>query len=305
MSYVINVAIVSCSNALKSAVFGLEEMFLLANRMTNDLGNDVVFQPKIISQTELASSRFHVIILPPSVNVPSEEQQTAIGSSLRQQYQSGAVITAACAGVFLLAASGLAGNREVTTHWALAEIFKRQFPTTKLNTNKIVINHQDVMTAGGMMSWVDLGFEIIAKYTSSQVVRQLGKTLVVDTAPRKQSFYQQFVPDKSHGDEAILNIQQYINLRYHEPLEVRALAQYANMTERTMQRRFLKATGYSPNQYLQRLRIQKVCELLESTQSAFESIVYQVGYTDISACRKVFIKVMGLTPREFRQRFSK
>ncbi|MEH6449441.1 MAG: helix-turn-helix domain-containing protein [Oleispira sp.] len=57
------------------------------------------------------------------------------------------------------------------------------------------------------------------------------------------------------------------------------------------------------NEYLQRLRIQKACELLESTKKTFEVIAYDVGYEDVSACRKSFVKIIGLTPKEFRRRF--
>ena len=96
-----------------------------------------------------------------------------------------------------------------------------------------------------------------------------------------------------------------MNVDYPLPISIQALAEQANFTERTMQRRFLKATGYNPNQYLQQLRVQKACDLLESSQHSFEWITNQVGYKDTSACRKVFIKTMGLTPREFRMRFTR
>lgn len=135
------------------------------------------------------------------------------------------------------------------------------------------------------------------------VMHQLGKALVVDTAPREQRFYRQFHPSFSHGDKAIVAIQHAINLSYAQPLSIHQLALSANLTERTMQRRFHKATGLNPNHYLQRVRIQKACDLLESTQHAFEWIASQVGYEDVSACRKVFVKIMGLTPKAFRQRF--
>ncbi|MDF4798460.1 helix-turn-helix domain-containing protein, partial [Vibrio parahaemolyticus] len=217
---------------------------------------------------------------------------------LKAHYSQGTVLSSACAGVFILAATNLIDTREVTTHWALAETFSQAFPSIALDSNKILINHGDIVTAGGMMSWLDLGFELIAKYASPGVVRQLGKTLVIDTAQRAQSYYQQFHPSFSHGDYAIVFIQQIMHQRYAEPLSIKQLAKQANLTERTMQRRFLKATGYNPNQYLQRLRIQSACDLLESTQHSFDSISHQVGYEDTSACRKVFINVIGLTPRE-------
>ncbi len=66
---------------------------------------------------------------------------------------------------------------------------------------------------------------------------------------------------------------------------VASLAKKSHLSERTFARHFIQATGFKANEYLQRLRIQKACELLESTKKTFEVIAYDVGYEDVSACR--------------------
>ena len=301
----ISVGICEYPSALKSAVYGLEEMFLLANRVCREQGMEVLFEPVIIPHDELIEDSFTVVLLPPaSIDDYYLVPEAKLIEWLRKQYSQGAVLSSACAGGFILAATNLLGKREVTTHWALAETFTRMFTEIPLNSNKILVDHGDIITAGGMMSWLDLGFELVSKYSSPRVVRQLGKTLVVDTAQREQSYYQQFKPSFAHGDLVIVSVQQIMHQSYTEQLSIQQLAKLANLTERTMQRRFLKATGYNPNQYLQRLRVQNACDYLESTKRSFEWIANQVGYEDISACRKVFINIVGLTPREFRKRFS-
>lgn len=301
----ISIGICDYPCVLKSAVYGLEEMFMLASQVCRDQGIDIIFEPMIIQHTDLIERRFTVVLLPPALKgdyylTPEDE----FIAWLREQYSQGAVLSSACAGVFILAVTNLIHTREVTTHWALAETFARMFPDISLNSNKILIDHGDIITAGGMMSWLDLGFELIAKYASPRVVQQLGKTLVIDTAHREQRYYQQFKPSFTHGDLAIVSVQQIMHQSYATALSISQLAKQANLTERTMQRRFLKATGYNPNRYLQRVRVQSACDYLESTQYSFEWIANQVGYEDISACRKVFIHIVGLTPREFRKRFS-
>jgi len=301
----ISVGICEYPSALKSAVYGLEEMFLLANRVCREQGMEVLFEPVIIPHDELIEDSFTVVLLPPaSIDDYYLAPEAKLIEWLRKQYFQGAVLSSACAGGFILAATNLLGKREVTTHWALAEAFTRMFTEIPLNSNKILVDHGDIITAGGMMSWLDLGFELVSKYASLRVVRQLGKTLVVDTAQREQSYYQQFKPSLAHGDLVIVSVQQIMHQSHTEQLSIQQLAKLANLTERTMQRRFLKATGYNPNQYLQRLRVQNACDYLESTKRSFEWIANQVGYEDISACRKVFINIVGLTPREFRKRFS-
>ncbi|MBD0786642.1 helix-turn-helix domain-containing protein [Vibrio sp. Y2-5] len=300
----ISIGICEYPSVLKSAVYGLEEMFLLANRVCQEHNIDVQFEPIVIPHTALAANSLTVVVLPPASGGDYYlNPQPEYIKWLQEQYSQGAVLASACAGVFILAQTELISTREVTTHWALAETFSAAFPSIALNSNKILVDHGDIVTAGGMMSWLDLGFELIAKHASPRVVRQLGKTLVIDTAHREQRYYQQFNPSFAHGDIAIVAVQQIMHQNYAKSLSVQQLSKQANLTERTLQRRFLKATGYNPNHYLQRLRVQNACDYLESTSHSFEWIANQVGYEDISACRKVFINIVGLTPREFRKRF--
>jgi transcriptional regulator GlxA family with amidase domain len=91
--------------------------------------------------------------------------------------------------------------------------------------------------------------------------------------------------------------------KFHTRLTVAALANKSHLSDRTVARHFIQAPGFKAKEYLQRLRIQKACELLESTKKTFETIAYDVGYEDVSACRKSFVKIIGLTPKEFRRRF--
>jgi len=293
-------------NALKSAVYGLEEMFLMANNICKEQSVDVIFEPVVFEDTKQLPQTFVVILLPPSLQRNDYvNPKTELIDWLRIQHSQGAILASACAGAFILAATKLVETRAVTTHWGLSDSLRAQFPHIVVNSNEILIDHGDVITAGGMMSWLDLGFELVAKYSSASVMRKLGKQLVVDTAPREQRFYQQFIPSFLHGDQTIVKIQQIMNLDYTKPLSIQTLAGQVNLTVRTMQRRFFKATGYNPNRYLQRLRVQKACDLLESSQHSFEYIASQVGYEDTSACRKIFVKIIGLTPREFRMRFTR
>jgi len=179
----------------------------------------------------------------------------------------------------------------------------KQFPKVQVNSEKILINDGDIITAGGLMSWIDLGLELVAQFTQPAIMRQLGKYLIVDTGPREQSYYQNFNPILDHGDKTILNIQHFIRANFQQALMVAKLAQQCHMTERTFLRHFVTATGFKPNEYIQRLRIQKACDLLETTNLTFEAISLEVGYEDTSACRKAFVKITGLTPKDFKRRF--
>ncbi len=279
----------------------------MASHAAIELGAECRFDADIIDWQEdvIRAGDFTVVILPPSgaeqyYLSPSE----ALTSWLFEQHKAGAIVTSACAGAFVLAQAGLLNNKACTTHWGLAGLFRDKFPNVRLKPESILINEGSIITAGGMMSWLDLGLELVSQLSTPSVMRLLGKMLVVDTGAREQRFYQQFMPNFQHGDSAVLNVQHYMADHFSHTISNQVLSELSCLTERTLQRRFQKATGLNLNQYLQHLRVQKACDLLESSNLAFEAIAYHVGYQDASAFRKVFIKTMGLAPKAFRARFS-
>ncbi|MDV5169872.1 GlxA family transcriptional regulator [Photobacterium rosenbergii] len=313
-SSVVSIAIVQYPNSLRSAVYGLEELFAMANHASKEQVIDVTFKAELIAfdtpnmpdpaPLDNKDASYAVVILPPSqLGDDYLTPPKALIEWLGKQHQQGSILASACAGAFILAKTGLLAGKPVTTHWGLAPLFRQYFPSVELAIDQILVNQGDVITAGGMMSWLDLGLEVVSQLGSPALMRLVGKMLVVDTGAREQRYYQQFSPSYQHGDGAIVALQHELNNVYSQPMTIAGLARRANLTERTLLRRFVKATGFKPTQYLQRLRVQKACELLEATIEPFESIAYQVGYEDAGACRKVFIKVMGLSPGEFRKRF--
>ena len=300
------IQIVNYPGAMQTATQGLYEMFLLANRIAEEHGLAERFDMQIIEVPDLATAKGknHIVILPPNF---IDEYYLTPAAELNQwivkQHKQGAVICAVCAGTFILAETGLLNNRPATTHWGLSNQLQRLFTEVNVNSEKIIINDGDLITAGGLMSWMDLGLELVAQFLTPAVMRQLGKFLIIDTAPREQRYYQSFNPRFDHGDDVIHKIQTHMQAKFHTRLTVASLAKKSHLSERTFARHFIQATGFKANEYLQRLRIQKACELLESTKKTFEVIAYDVGYEDVSACRKSFVKIIGLTPKEFRRRF--
>lgn len=305
-----HIAIIDYPHALQSAIFGCSEMFLLTNHFCQETSHNAHFQTDIIPVSDINQPRYKktcytAIFIPPALNdafyrTSSQE----LDQWLIEKHEQGSILCSACAGAFILASTGLLDQREVTTHCILLEAMSEQYPQVHLSPNQILINDGDIMTAGGMMSWVDLGLELVAQLTTPAIMRQLGRMLVVDTGRREQRYYQQFAPSYTHGDAVILRVQKHLQTHYQDSIKMADLAQQYCLTERTFLRRFIKATQLKPSEYLQRLRIQKVCDLLESTSNTFDAIANTVGYKDTGACRKAFVNIMGLTPQEFKGRFT-
>ena len=150
-------AIIDYPGALKSAVYGLNEIFVLANRLCAEQKHSARFESEIISLTtgdEIAANkqRYRAIILPPSLDkLFFPDPCSELKNWLIKKHQQGSMLCSACAGAFILAATGLLDKREATTHWGLVSEFKQQYPVVRLNASKIMVNDQDMITAGGML----------------------------------------------------------------------------------------------------------------------------------------------------------
>lgn len=127
--------------------------------------------------------------------------------------------------------------------------------------------------------------------------------MVVDTAPRLQQYYRVFSERHDHGDRMVVNAQRVIRQKY-STVSVTELANFCGIGQRTFMRHFHKATGFTPYQYIQKYRIQKARELIETTSMYIDQVAFQVGYEDSSSFTKAFKKETGLPPKEYRKRFG-
>ncbi|WP_086775491.1 GlxA family transcriptional regulator [Vibrio coralliirubri] len=305
------VEIIDYPGSLQSAVFGVKEFLQLANSIESS-NEQVQFHVEIKPHDDLSmstngpleDSKADIILVPPNLDGRYYlEPDEGLLDYLVQSHQRGAILCSACAGVFILAGTGLLQGRTVTTHWQAQQQFSEQYAEVDVDVDKILIDDADIITAGGLMSWMDLALFILTKYTTPTNTRNLGKYLVLDTGLREQRYYQSFVPNYAHGNDKIVSVQRFIQKHHHLPLSLDQLAEEAFMTRRTFIRQFTKATSFTPINYIQHVRIQSACELLESSHKSVDQISYLVGYEDVNSFRKVFMKIIGLTPSRFRSRF--
>lgn len=246
-----------------------------------------------------------VLVVPGRLAGPMEPDEAApFARWLRDRHAQGATLAANCGGVFALAATGLLSGRPATTHWLFADAFRDRFPDVRLDTGRMVIEDGDIITAGGLMAWTDLGLRLVDRLLGPTVMAETGSFMLIDSAGREQRHYSRFSPRLTHGDEAILRVQHWLQARAAKDISVGDMARAVAMEERTFQRRFKAATGMKPTEYAQHLRIGKARELLEFTRRSVEQIAWAVGYEDAAAFRKLFHRIVGLSPGDYRNRFA-
>jgi len=301
-----SIAILAYPGAQMSAVLGLQDLFTIANRDSERRGGIRLTVVQVSEDTikDPTLGRFDAVVLPPSLENARGEGHTAIKDWLRAQHGAGALMCSVCAGAFWLGHSGLLTGRPATTHWALEEEFRAAFPDTQLNAEHLLIDDNDIVTAGGLMAWLDLGFFIVNRWLGAQVVSATARHLLIDPGGREQRNYRSFRPPLTHGDTAILALQHWLEGHADSEITVKAMAERTNLSDRTFLRRFKAATGYTPNAYVQNLRIEKARGLLERTRIPVSEIGWNVGYQDPSAFSRVFRSATGLTAGEYRNRFG-
>jgi transcriptional regulator GlxA family with amidase domain len=173
-----------------------------------------------------------------------------------------------------------------------------------VEVERMVIDDGDIMTAGGILAWTDLGLTLVERLMGPSVMLATARFLLIEPPGRGQRPYSQFTPRFEHGDAAILRAQHHLHATGAKAHDLAELMAVAGLEERTFLRRFSKATGLRPTEYAQQVRIAKAREQLELTNQPVDQIAWQVGYADPAAFRKIFQRITGLGPNAYRQRFG-
>jgi len=294
--------------AQTSAVLGLRDLLEVASNLNEARGGRAsALEVRILESTGGPANLYApltALILPPSLgSKPPHDSSGTLSAWLLNLHREGTLLCSVCSGAFLLAESGLLAGRPATTHWALKARFVENFPEVRLDTDRLIIDDGEFITAGGLMAWLDLGLRLVERFLGSEAMLAAARHFLVDPSGREQRFYSTFAPTLTHGDSAILRAQHWLHAHSDGKVDVAQMALAAKLGERTFLRRFLRATGLRPTEYVQHLRIGKARDQLERSDLVIDEIAWRVGYEDSGAFRKIFQRLMGLSPGEYRRRF--
>lgn len=232
------------------------------------------------------------------------EQNEKLIPLLRRFYEQGTAMAGICSGVSLLAESGLLDGRPATTHWAIVDDCRERYPRVDWQPERYVTESGNIFCSGGVYSGVDLCLYIVEKYCGHQVAMQTAKALLLRTPRIWQAGYTAEAPKTNHEDEQVRIAQEWMFKNFAAPVDVSVLASKVNMSPRTFARRFKAATGETPINYLQRVRINAARHLIENDLKSVWEISRRVGYEDLGFFNRLFKRYTGLSPSVYRERFS-
>ncbi|MGC4102457.1 GlxA family transcriptional regulator [Ferruginibacter sp.] len=224
---------------------------------------------------------------------------------IKEQYKNGAEIATMCSGAFLLAATGLLEGKTCSTHWNVADKFRKLFPDINLQTDKLIAVDKGIYTNGGAYSFLNLVLLLVEKYFDRPTAIYCSKIFQIDMDRTSQSPFFIFQAQKNHGDEMICEAQNYIEENLSEKISFEELASKLATSRRTFDRRFIKATGNTPVEYLQRVKVEVAKSTLEKGRKNVNEVMDEVGYSDDKAFREVFRKVTGMSPVEYKEKYNK
>jgi len=224
---------------------------------------------------------------------------------LIQQYKGGAEIASLCIGSFLLASTGLLNGKKCATHWIAANDFRAMFPDVHLVPDQVITGENGIYSSGGAYSSFNLILYLVEKYAGRDMAILCSKVFQIEIERNSQSPFMIFNGQKEHEDELIKKAQAYIEKNYSDKFTVDELASTLAISRRNLERRFKKVTFNSIVEYVQRVRIEAAKISLEKNRDNVNEAMYKVGYTDIKAFRTTFKKLTGLSPLDYKNKYSR
>jgi len=222
-----------------------------------------------------------------------------------RQHSDGTPVATTCTGTFVLAETGLLDGRVATTNWYFARLFRKRYPRVHLQTERVFTEDNGLLSSGASTAVFHLGLHVIERFGSPELASTCAKALLVDPSRESQAPYMIPAFARRHGDDQVRQAQRRLESRFPEPLRIDGIASEVGISPRHFKRRFKQATGETPIHYLQRVRIEAARRKLEAGDDPVSEITWQVGYEDAGSFRRLFKRHTGLSPRAYREKFSR
>jgi transcriptional regulator GlxA family with amidase domain len=318
-----HVAILALNDAVSASVVDPTVMFNGVNDLLVSSGRPPAFKIQLVGLTKavkLHNGPFtvHSDILMEDLKKTDLIIITALGGDVNEalkknaafipwiskQYKKGAEVASLCLGAFLLASTGLLNGKECSTHWLMANEFREMFPEVTLVDGRVVTEQNGLYSSGGATSYWSLILHLVEKYAGRDMAIMASKVYALEIDRKSQSPFIMFNGQKEHVDEPIREAQDYIESRISERISVGELALKFAIGRRHFERRFKKATKNTPVEYIQRVKIEAAKKHFETSRKNVNEVMYDVGYSDTKAFRTMFKKITGLSPLDYKNKYS-
>ncbi|MEM6532030.1 MAG: GlxA family transcriptional regulator [Myxococcota bacterium] len=248
---------------------------------------------------------FHTLIVPGGagarVRVFSEEVIEWLRRADRRTQRTGSV----CTGLFILAATGLLDSRTATTHWRHVDEAAARFPGIEVHGDKIFERDGKYFTAAGVTAGIDVALALIEEDHGPKLAGEVARQLVVFVRrPGDQRQYSSMLRAQVAAPDAFDALVSWIAGNLDQELNTFALAERVRLGERQFRRRFVQIFGETPARYVERVRLDAAREQLVRSRASVDEVSATVGFRSADSFRRAFERRYGVSPSEYRSRFS-
>ncbi|KQY07541.1 AraC family transcriptional regulator [Mycobacterium sp. Root135] len=242
-----------------------------------------------------------LVAIPAFVGTDYPEEALA---AVRAAAEAGSTILTVCSGAFLAGAAGLLDGRKCTTHWMHADDLAARHPTAEVDRNVLFVDDGNLITSAGTAAGIDACLHLVRRELGSEVTNTIARRMVVP--PQRDGGQRQYIeqPIPVRCSEGFAPQLDWVLSNLDEPHTVGTLAARANMSARTFARRFVEETGRTPMQWVTDQRVLFARRLLEETDLDVDRVADKAGFGTATLLRHHFRRVVGVTPSDYRRRFS-
>ncbi|MEM8888788.1 MAG: helix-turn-helix domain-containing protein [Bacteroidota bacterium] len=249
---------------------------------------------------------YDFLIIPSIIGSPdiSLQMNRELCDYVKTSYKRGSKIVSMCTGAYLLAETGLLNGKEASSHYAAIKDLKDRFPQVNWKADKIITDQDGLYTSGGTLSSFNVLIYLIEKYFDKKIAYTIARIIQMDYPRKSQKPFYIFSNQKKHEDQLILDIQEHLEKTLDQHINLSRICREFGISRRSLNRRFKQATGENPLSYLQRIKVEQAKRWLEGNELAINEITNNLGYQDLESFRKVFKKISGLLPSEYRRKLA-
>lgn len=225
-------------------------------------------------------------------------------SALRAASDNGARVAAMCVGAFTLAATGLLDGRRATTHWQWAGELARRYPDIDVDASVLFVDEGPVLTSAGVASGLDLCLHLVRQHAGPDLAARTARRVVIPAwrDGGQAQYIEHATP--ADADHPLQPTIAWMEENALAPLDLRAIADHAAVSVRTLNRQFRAHFHTTPLGLLARIRVDRARRMLESTDLTVDRVAEQSGFGSYASLRYHFFRTVGVSPQKYRQSYT-
>ncbi|MBU9692409.1 GlxA family transcriptional regulator [Burkholderia multivorans] len=301
-------------------VSGPLQVFASVNELALERGRPAPYVPRIVAadagpvetssgvavvadSLRSAARGIDTLIVAGGKGVHAASRDARLVRWVRRQADRARRVASVCTGAFLLAEAGLLDGRRAVTHWTRCDELAARYPNVRVEADPIFIREGALWTSAGVTAGIDLALALVEEDLGRAVALDVARELVVFLKrPGGQAQFSAMLA-MQRTDDRFGELHAWIAEHLSADLSVPALAERARMSERSFVRHYRASTGRTPARAVEQIRVEAAQRLLGETGWPVKRIAARCGFGSEETLRRSFVRVLGVSPQEYRERF--